>query len=110
MSCSLRPKWKISSSSCRLAFYSEGRRHPMMPAEGIWRIDRSLIHPIAWRNCLEIRNESRSGDCRAARRGRRVVYLPHLAPTTHPPEAFQLFSKQFRKGYSQKLDFGLTEF
>src|SRR5215211_8013120 len=48
-----------------------------------------------FRNCLEIRNESRSGDCRAARRGRRVVYLPLLAPTTHPREAFQLFSKQF---------------
>src|SRR5215211_164737 len=56
-----------------------------------------LIHRSAWRNCLEIRNESRSGDCRAARRGRRVVYLPLLAPTTHPPEAFQLFSKQFNK-------------
>src|SRR5215207_10188700 len=50
---------------------------------------------LPFRNCLEIRNESRSGDCRAARRGRRVVYLPLLAPTTHPPEASQLFSKQF---------------
>src|SRR5215211_8004852 len=56
---------------------------------------RSQLSDSFWRNCLEIRNESRSGDCRAARRGRRVVYLPLLAPTTHPPEAFQLFSKQF---------------
>src|SRR5215203_3372254 len=68
----------------------------------------ALIHRSAWRNCLEIRNESRSGDCRAARRGRRVVYLPLLAPTTHPPEAFQLFSKQFRKVNSAK--FAGTEF
>src|SRR5215203_2526287 len=63
----------------------------------------ALIHRSAWRNCLEIRNESRSGDCRAARRGPRVVYLPLLAPTTHPPEAFQLFSKQFRKVNSPKF-------
>jgi hypothetical protein len=32
-----------------------------------------------------------------------VIYLPLLAPTTHPTEAIQLFSKQFRKGYSPKF-------
>src|SRR5215207_6799569 len=36
-----------------------GRRHPMMPAEGVWRIDRSnLIHRSAWKG------NSRKSTCR----------------------------------------------
>ena len=39
-------------------------RRPCPPARP------GLIHPSAWRNCLKIRNEFRSGACRVARRGR----------------------------------------
>ena len=34
-----------------------------------------------------------------------MIYLPLLAPTTHPTEAFQLFSKQFRKANSPKFTY-----
>src|SRR5215213_1941393 len=36
-----------------LRFPPTGRRRPMMPPEGVWRIDRSLIHRSAWRDCLK---------------------------------------------------------
>jgi|SRR5829696_3594114 len=62
-----------------------------------------LIHPSAWRNCLENRNESRIGAPKAAKSERRELDLPPLAAKNTRSRSLQLFSKQFGRCFLRSL-------
>src|SRR5215204_5113093 len=109
--------WRIScwgeagcscSSSLIRAMGSPFLLEPTDPCTSIITISaqrfwKGPIHPSAWRNCLEIRDRSRIGAPRAAKRGGRS---PNSGASCHQRGAlrrFRLFSKQFRKGNSAKF-------
>jgi hypothetical protein len=56
-------------------FAPRGRRHTMMPAEGVWRIDRSLIHRSAWK-WNSTKSEPYGANSRASKATRKAVILP----------------------------------
>src|SRR5215212_2091151 len=56
---------------------------------------RRLMHPSAWRNCLENSWKASGRYVVGSRRGRRVVYLPLLAALQAPLRDSFRISKQF---------------
>src|SRR5215204_6254214 len=88
----------------------------MVPPSAVWRELRRMHNlrasensvitkfvEFSFRNCLEIRDRSRMGAPRAAKRGGRS---PNSGASCHQRGAlrrFRLFSKQFRKGNSPKF-------
>src|SRR5829696_8754098 len=70
---------------------------------GLRRTEHRNFRELPFRNCLEIRDRSRIGAPRAAKRGGRS---PNSGASCHQRGAlrrFRLFSKQFRKGNSAKF-------
>src|SRR5829696_1403821 len=70
---------------------------------GLRRTEHRNFRELPFRNCLEIRDRSRIGAPRAAKRGGRS---PNSGASCHQRGAlrrFRLFSKQFRKENSPKF-------
>src|ERR671915_265648 len=70
----------------------------------MWPIERikELIHRSAWRNCLENSRRLLDHTSSATRGGRSRLLKPLLVAFVAPMRDPFRFSKQFRKGYSQK--------
>ena len=62
------------------------------------------VNRSAWRNCLENRNTRRIGVPKAAKRGRSGPNRPLPGADEALSRGHRLFSKQFRKGFSQKFE------
>jgi hypothetical protein len=76
---------------------------PRMPHDAPQRTSTKDIHRSAWRNCLENRYGSPIRSPKASTSTRRGADRPALDGKNACSRSLRLFSKQFRKGDSQKF-------
>src|SRR5215208_6282790 len=68
----------------------------------IWRLEGSLMHPAAERDCLKNPSGPELSSCEPTKQGKEALFWGCTPIKKYAPDAFTLFFKQSQKVYSRK--------